>query len=271
MTVTIGAAAIAGALRTPSTAAAAAPSRTLAFAALITWLIDAGSGGYMLRTWIVRGGLRRQRASDRLAPRVVFGHFGLATTGLLVWLSYLATGWIVLAWLAVGVLMLVIGLGVSTVTVWTPFPAHRAGTDGAGESAAWGADGAGPQAGPRTGMGASPGPGTGASPGAGTGASPEAGMGASPGAGDPAASPFAAPAEDALGGRLTDEMLNRALTDDALLSRLVEDVVTGAREAPARRTARKSTPNATALIPAGHGMAAIATMLLAVLTAVGAR
>jgi hypothetical protein len=105
MTVTIGAAAIAGALRTPSTAATAAPSRTLAFVTLITWLIDAGSGGYMLRTWIARGGLRRQRASDRLAPRVVFGHFGMATSGLLVWLSYLATGWIVLAWLAVGVLI----------------------------------------------------------------------------------------------------------------------------------------------------------------------
>jgi manganese efflux pump family protein len=243
MTVTIGAAAIAGALRTPSTAAAAAPSRTLAFATLITWLIDAGSGGYMLRTWIARGGLRRQRASDRLAPRVVFGHFGMATTGLLVWLSYLATGWIVLAWLAVGLLMLVIGLGVSTVTVWTPFPAHRAGADSAGETAAWGS---GP-------------------------AAPGTGMGASPPAGDPAASTFAAPAEDALGGRLTDELLNRALTDDALLSQLVEDVVTGSREVRSRGTARKSIPNATALIPAGHGMAAIATMLLAVLTAVGAR
>jgi hypothetical protein len=242
MTVTIGAAAIAGALRTPSTAAAAAPSRTLAFATLITWLIDAGSGGYMLRTWIARGGLRRQRASDRLAPRVVFGHFGMASTGLLVWLSYLATGWIVLAWVAVGVLMLVIGLGVSTVTVWTPFPAHRSDADGAVEPAAWGAG----QAAART------------------------GTGASPGAGDPAASPLAAPAEDALGGRLTDELLNRALTDEALLSRLVEDVVAGARETPARGTARRSIPNVTALIPAGHGMAAIATMLLAVLTAVGA-
>jgi hypothetical protein len=243
MTVTIGAAAIAGVLRTPSTAAAAAPSRTLAFVTLITWLIDAGSGGYMLRTWIARGGLRRQRASDRLAPRVVFGHFGMASTGLLVWLSYLATDWIVLAWLAVGLLMLVIGLGVSTVTVWTPFPAHREGAQPPG----WGAGEAGPEAGPRT------------------------GMGAGPGAADPAASRFAASAEDALGGRLTDEMLNRALTDDALLSRLVEDVVTGAREVPSRRTARKSIPNVTALIPAGHGMAAIATMLLAVLTAVGAR
>jgi hypothetical protein len=140
----------------------------------------------------------------------------------------------------------VIGLGVSTVTVWTPFPAHRADAKSAGESAAWGAGQVGPEAGPRTGMGASEGP------------------------ADPAVSRFAASAEDALGGRLTDEMLNRALTDDALISKLVEDVVAGAREARPQ-TARKSIPNVTALIPAGHGMAAIATMLLAVLTAVGAR
>jgi hypothetical protein len=227
MTVTIAVATIAGVLRTPSSAAAAAPSRTLALVTLITWLIDAGSGGYMLRTWIARGGLRRQRASDRLAPRVVFGHFGMATTGLLVWLSYLATGWIVLAWLAVGLLMLVIGLGVSTVTLWTPFPAHRADAENAGRGPAWGA-------------------------------------------GDPAVSRLAEPAEDAFGGRLTDDMLNRALTDDALLSKLVEDVVAGARDVPSR-AARKGIPNLTALIPAGHGIAAIATMLLAVLTAVGAR
>jgi hypothetical protein len=163
-----------------------------------------------------------------------------------VWLSYLATGWIVLAWLAVGLLMLVIGLGVSTVTLWTPFPAHRGDAENAGGGPAWGAGEAGPDASPRT------------------------GMGASPGAGDPAVSRLAEPTEDAFGGRLTDDMLNRALTDDALLSKLVEDVVAGAREVPSR-AARKGIPNLTALIPAGHGMAAIATMLLAVLTAVGAR
>jgi hypothetical protein len=252
MTVAIGAAAIAGALRTPSTAAAAAPSRTLALVTLITWLIDAGSGGYMLRTWIARGGLRRQRASDRLAPRVVFGHFGMATTGLLVWLSYLATGWIVLAWLAVGVLMLVIGLGVSTVTVWTPFPAHRAGPEGGAEAVASGGGEAVASGGDEaSGVGE---------------AGPRTGVSASPGADDPAVRR----SEEALGGRLTDEMLNRALTDDALLSKLVEDVVAGARAVPSQ-AARKSIPNVTALIPAGHGMAAITTMLLAVLTAVGAR
>ncbi len=228
MTVTFGAAAIAGALRMTSTAAAAAPSRTLAFATLGTWLFDAVSGGYMLRTWIARGGLRRQRASDALAPRVVFGHFGLASTGLLLWAGYLASRWIVVAWLAVGLLMLAIGLGVSTVTVWTPFPTHLAGASG--------------KAG-------------------------EAGAGGRPG--EPGWGPFSGPAEDALTGALTDEVLKRALTDEVLLRQLVEDVVTQARAGP-RRAPKRHRSHLANLIPAGHGVAAMATILLAVLTAAGA-
>jgi hypothetical protein len=227
MTATTEAAVIAG-LEYIHSGAAAAPGRTLAFFALGTWVFDAASGGYMLRTWIARGGLRRQRASDRLAPRVVFGHFGLASTGLLVWVSYLATRWIALAWLAVGLLMVVIGLGVSTVTVWTPFPAHRAGS------------------------GATPGdPGGDAAP-------------------DDDA--LAAPAEGALTGGPTDEMLHRALTDDVLLSQLVEDVVARAQhsQAPAR-AARQRRAHLTVLIPASHGLAAITTMILAVLTAASSR
>jgi hypothetical protein len=225
MTVTTEAAAIAG-LEYIRSGAVAAPGRTLAFATLITWLFDAVSGGYMLRTWIARGGLRRQRASDRLAPRVVFGHFGLASTGLLIWVSYLATRWIVLAWLAVGLLMVVIGLGVSTVTVWTPFPAHRTGGDtGAGH------------------------------PGGGRLADDDA---------------LVPPAEGALTGELTDEILNRALTDDVLLSRLVEDVVARSRGGPSM-AARQHRAPLSALIPASHGVAAITTMVLAVLTAAGSR
>ena len=131
MTVMIEAA-VAGALVThsllqPSAAPAIWPTRPLGIAALTTWLIDAVSGAYMLGTWVARGGMHQQLTTgDRLAPRVVFTHFGIATTGLLVWVSYLATRWVPLAWLAVGLLMLVIGLGISTVTLWTPFPAHRA-------------------------------------------------------------------------------------------------------------------------------------------------
>ena len=223
MTVTIKAAVIAGAVLSHSSAAAAAPSRALGIAALITWLLDAGSGAYMLGTWIVRGGLRRQRTTgDRLAPPVVFGHFGLATTGLLVWVSYLATRWAFLGWLAIGLLMLVIGLGISTVTLWTPFPAHRAAAE------------------------------------------------ADPGADGLAVGAVAEPAEDALTLRVTDDELARALTDEALLSQLVDDVLARAPNYPVRG-ARKHRRLLVTLIPAGHGMAAMATILLAVLTAASTR
>jgi len=221
MTVMIEAAAVAGALVTHSppknfAAPATWPGRSLGFAALSTWLFDAVSGLYMLGTWIARGGLRRERTTgDRLAPRVVLGHFGIATTGLLLWTSFLVTRWVYLAWLAVGLLMVAIGLGISTVTLWTPFPAHRAGEE--------------PPTGP------------------------------DPDAGSPAAGALAAPAEEAL---------NRALTDEVLLGQLVDEVVASARAAPPRAGQSRRRHLAT-VIPAGHGIAAIATFLLAVLTAAG--
>jgi hypothetical protein len=63
-------------------------------AALIAWLLTAGIGGYMLRTWVARGGLRRQRATGvGVPPAVVFGHAGAALVGLTVWISYLSSGW----------------------------------------------------------------------------------------------------------------------------------------------------------------------------------
>ena len=40
----------------------------LAIAALIAWLITVSIGGYMLRTWIARDGLRRQRATGVGVP-----------------------------------------------------------------------------------------------------------------------------------------------------------------------------------------------------------
>ena len=33
----------------------------MAIAAMVAWVVTAGIGVYMLRTWMVRGGLRRQR------------------------------------------------------------------------------------------------------------------------------------------------------------------------------------------------------------------
>ena len=94
-----------------------------AIAALIAWLITVSIGGYMLRTWIARGGLRRQRATGvGVPPPLVFGHAGAALTGLAVWFGYLASGWDPVAWLGVGLVATAITLGICTVTLWTPYP-----------------------------------------------------------------------------------------------------------------------------------------------------
>jgi hypothetical protein len=98
------------------------------FATFVSWLVTAGLGAFMLRTWLARGGLRRERArAGGLPPQLIFGHAGLAITGLLLWASYLAAGTKALAWAAVGVMVVAIGLGLCTVTLWTPYPARRPG------------------------------------------------------------------------------------------------------------------------------------------------
>jgi hypothetical protein len=191
----------------------------MGIATLVSWLFTAGIGAFMLRTWIARGGPRTQRApGDRLPPVVVYGHVGLASTGLAVWVSYVATGLPALAWSAACLLMPVVGLGVAMVTVWTPYPVPDAA--GRAFSAAGGV--------------------------------------------------LTAPAEDALAGRLTDEVLARALTDDALASRLTDEVLARVQPDPST-TAGKPSRYLAPLVPAGHGAAALTTILLALLTAVSAR
>ncbi|HTQ91988.1 MAG TPA: hypothetical protein VMK84_21085 [Streptosporangiaceae bacterium] len=95
----------------------------MAIAAMIAWVLTASIGAYMLRTWVTRGGLRRQRATGvGLPPAVVFGHASAALTGLLVWLGFVDTGRDLLAWLGVTVMAGAIALGICTVTLWTPYP-----------------------------------------------------------------------------------------------------------------------------------------------------
>jgi hypothetical protein len=207
------------------TAASSAHSGTLGIVTLITWLCTARLGAYMLRGLVAAGGLRRQRAiRDGLPPEVLFGHFGLAITGLVVWVSYVATGWAALAWSAVGLLIPAIGLGLCTVILWTPYPDPSVTAS------------AGPLAGPG-------------------GAGPTGGV-------------LAGPAEDVVAGRLTDEVMARALTDDALVSKLIDELLASVPAEPSQAV-RKPRAHPAALIPFGHGLAAVATFVLAVVTAVG--
>ena len=201
----------------------------LAYATLIAWLVAGAAGVYMFRTWLSRGGLRRQRSRPGgLSPAVVFTHFGLGAAGFAAWVGYLATGWDALAWTAVGLLMPGIGLGICTVTLWTPYPTL-------------------PEP-------ATPGPAGGAEP---RGAGPATGM-------------LASPPEDAIAGQLSNDALAKTLSSDVLTGRLINDMLAGLpqQQPPPKR---KSRGHLAPLIPAGHGLAAAATFLLAVVTAISAR
>jgi hypothetical protein len=95
----------------------------MSIATLAVWLVTASLGGYMLRTWIARGGLRHQRITGVGAPPlVIFGHASMAVTGLGLWIGYLATSWVPLAWLDVAIIGVTITLGICMVTLWTPYP-----------------------------------------------------------------------------------------------------------------------------------------------------
>jgi hypothetical protein len=96
---------------------------TTGIAALIVWLFTASIGAYMLRTWIARGGLRRQRTTGVGAPpSLVFSHPCAALSGLAIWIAYLASGVDTLAWLGVLLIATAITLGICMVTLWTPYP-----------------------------------------------------------------------------------------------------------------------------------------------------
>lgn len=100
--------------------------RGLALAAFGSWLVTEALGAYMLRSWIISGNARQRKSRpDGMSAPVLAGHAGLAFTGFVCWIIFLATATPVAAWLALGFLMPAIGLGISTVTVWTPYPAHR--------------------------------------------------------------------------------------------------------------------------------------------------
>ncbi len=91
----------------------------MSIAALITWVITAGLGSYMVATWRKHGGLRGDPKTTHLPPARVFAHLGLAVAGLVVWIVYLATGGALWAWIAVADLILVALLGGVMVRRWT--------------------------------------------------------------------------------------------------------------------------------------------------------
>jgi hypothetical protein len=197
----------------------------LAIATLVTWLIAGAAGIYMFGTWLSAGGPGQQRARrDGLPPAVILTHLGFGALGFAAWASFVVTGRDWLAWTGVGLLMPGIGLGICTVTLWTPYPTLQpprpAGDTGPGG------------AGPATGM-------------------------------------LATPAEDAIAGQFSNEVLAKTLASEALTGRLINEALSSLPPQP--RPERKSRGHLAPLIPAGHGLAAMVTFVLAVVTAISAR
>ncbi|WP_433496330.1 hypothetical protein ACQP1K_15130 [Sphaerimonospora sp. CA-214678] len=102
-------------------------------AALVTWLITALGGFYMLGIWISRGGTRG--GVSRLPVPVVLGHFALAAVGLIVWIVYLIMGGTALAWTAFVLLVPVALLGFIMFARWIPQRRAAQATDGRHASA----------------------------------------------------------------------------------------------------------------------------------------
>jgi len=188
------------------TAPEAASAHGMAVATVVTWLVAELLGVIMLRSWIASGGVRDRDAMPKgLSPALIFGHAGMALTGFVSWVSFLFSGSVALAWISIGFLAPAIGLGISTVTVWTPFPVRLA-------------------------------PSTQATPAI----------------------------------LVTNEMLDRALDDEALADRLVDDLLARMLASPSPGPQRDRRWQLAPVIPIVHGVLAIVTFLLAMLAVITA-
>jgi hypothetical protein len=87
------------------------------WAALISWLVTAGGGFVLLALWLSHGGMR-QREGRQIRPPLILSHFGLAATGLVLWIIYLATDSESLAWIAFAILVVVAVLGWTMFAIW---------------------------------------------------------------------------------------------------------------------------------------------------------
>jgi hypothetical protein len=110
-------------------------------AGLIAWLVTALGGFVLLARYVGSGGIAQQRTGATDFPAgVVFGHFGLAVIGLVVWIIYLATDTTALAWVALVLLAGIATLGFTMFARWvrprarvaTPAMAGAAGGGSAG-------------------------------------------------------------------------------------------------------------------------------------------
>jgi hypothetical protein len=89
-------------------------------AALITWIVTAFAGLYLLAVWLIENDVTHRGAASRLPGPVILGHVLLALTGLTVWVIYLLSHSALTGWAALGILVGIAALGLTMFTRWIP-------------------------------------------------------------------------------------------------------------------------------------------------------
>jgi multisubunit Na+/H+ antiporter MnhB subunit len=88
------------------------------WAALISWIVTAGGGFILLTLWLRHGGMRQRQPGRQIRPPLILSHFGLAATGLVLWIVYLVMESDALAWIAFAILAVVAVLGWTMFAIW---------------------------------------------------------------------------------------------------------------------------------------------------------
>ena len=98
--------------------------------AIVTWLITAMVGIYLLYLWLSGGGLRQQATKvTRFPTLLIFAHPVLAISALVCWVAYVLTSERALAWLSFGVLAASALLGFTMFTRWLGGGRHARGAE----------------------------------------------------------------------------------------------------------------------------------------------
>jgi hypothetical protein len=89
------------------------------FVALATWVLTAGGGFFLLGLWLKHGGMQQSdQPGNRIRAARVLTHFGLAATGLVLWIIYVATDSSALAWISFAIVLVVALIGFSMLAIW---------------------------------------------------------------------------------------------------------------------------------------------------------
>ena len=90
--------------------------------ALLAWLATAASGSLVLVRWLLAGGSPLRRTTTAAPPAVILGHVGAGALGLVLWVSFMLSGAVALAWTALAILAPVSGLGMTVLLLGLPGP-----------------------------------------------------------------------------------------------------------------------------------------------------